>query len=159
MPDMFVNLLKLPDERKLIGKLAKEGITIRRVQPFERSILHRYVLGNFSEIWADEALRCFSYQPPTCFIATCEKKIIGFACYETTRRDFFGPMGTNEEFRGRGIGKALLLACLRAMLDMGYAYAVIGGAGPAKFYEKCVGATEIPGSAPGIYTDMLERGP
>ena len=49
-------------------------------------------------------------------------------------------------------------ACLRAMRESGYGYAIIGGAGPMKFYEKAVGATIIPDSKPGIYTDMLKRG-
>ena len=38
---------------------------------------------------------------------------------------------------------------------MGYAYGIIGGVGPAEFYAKTVGATLIPDSTPGIYTDML----
>jgi hypothetical protein len=34
---------------------------------------------------------------------------------------------------------------------MGYAYAIIGGVGPAAFYEKVCGAFVIPGSERGIY--------
>ena len=37
----------------------------------------------------------------------------------------------------------------------GYGYAIIGGVGPAQFYEKCVGAVLIPDSSPGIYRDFL----
>ena len=50
-----------------------------------------------------------------------------------------------------GIGAALLYRCLEAMWEMGYAYAVIGGVGPAEFYEKVCGAFLIPGSEQGIY--------
>ena len=157
MPDMFVNLLKLPDDREEVERLKSEGILIRRARPLERSVVRRYVLSKFSEIWADELDQAFSFQPPTAFIATHEKKIIGFGTYETTCLDFFGPTGVNEEYRGKGIGKALLIACLRAMREKGYAYGIIGGVGPADFYAKCVGATLIPDSTPGIYTDMLER--
>lgn len=159
MPDMLVKLYDLPDDRKEIKRLAKEGIIIRRAQPFELSIARRFVLANFSEIWADEVSIAFSRRPVTCFVATHQKKIVGFATCETTRRGFFGPTGVLESYRGKGIGTALLLACLRSMLEMGYAYAIIGGAGPAKYYEKACGATVIPGSVPGIYRDMLERGP
>ena len=157
MPDMLVKLYELPDDRDEVERLKAEGITIRRVAPYEASVLKRFVLGNFSEVWADEARRSFSFQPISCIIATHEKKIVGFGCYDTTCRGFFGPTGVLETYRGKGIGKALLLACLRAMLESGYSYAIIGGAGPMKFYEEAVGAVEIPGSSPGIYTDMLKR--
>lgn len=157
VPDMLVNLLKVPDDTDEVERLEEGGIEIRRVQPYEVSVLRRFVLKDFSEAWADEVLSAFGHQPVTCFVATHEKKMVGFAAYECTRRDFFGPTGVKENYRGKGLGKALLLACLRAMREMGYVYAVIGGAGPQDFYEKCVGATLIPDSTPGIYTDTLER--
>jgi hypothetical protein len=37
----------------------------------------------------------------------------------------------------------------------GYAYAVIGWAGPQEFYARLVGATVIEGSEPGIYRGPL----
>jgi hypothetical protein len=37
------------------------------------------------------------------------------------------------------------------MRDEGYAYAVIGGVGPAEYYRRAIGATVIEGSTPGIY--------
>ena len=37
----------------------------------------------------------------------------------------------------------------------GFAYAIIGGVGPAAFYAKAVGAVDIAGSTPGIYGGML----
>lgn len=157
MPDMLVNLLNLPDNSEEVAKLNSEGINIRRVQPYEISILQKSVLANFGEGWADEVMNAFSHQPPTCFIATYQKRIIGFAAYECTRRNFFGPTGTVQDFRCKGIGKALLIACLRAMHELGYVYAIIGGVGPTDFYSKCVGATVIPDSVPGIYVDSLER--
>jgi len=159
MPDMLVKLYDLPDDSEDIDRLKDEGITIRRVASYETSALRRFVLENFSELWADEAMIGCHQHPRTTFIATHEKKIIGFACHECTRRGFFGPTGVLESYRGKGVGKALYLACLHAMREMGYAYAIIGGAGPTGFYEKCSGATVIPDSKPGIYTDMLDRSP
>jgi len=41
------------------------------------------------------------------------------------------------------------------MREMGYAYAVIGGVGPAAFYEKVCGAFLIPGSEIGVYGTLL----
>jgi predicted N-acetyltransferase YhbS len=60
------------------------------------------------------------------------------------------------DLRGSGLGAALLLACLGSMREMGYAYAIIGGVGPAKFYEKTVGAFVIPGSEIGIFGSLAD---
>ena len=57
--------------------------------------------------------------------------------------------------RNKGVGKALLFACLEDMRAQGFAYAIIGGVGPAEFYAKTVGAVAIEGSAPGIYRGLL----
>jgi hypothetical protein len=42
------------------------------------------------------------------------------------------------------------------MRNAGYAYGIIGGAGPVDFYTKSVGATVIPNSVPGIYADPIK---
>lgn len=158
MGDMLVSLLNLPDDRHIVDRLRGEDILIRRVQPFEISLLRKFVSNTFSESWADEVMNSFTHQPTTCYIATKDKKIIGFGAYECTRRDYFGPTGVQPDYRGKGIGKALFLACMRAMYELGYAYAIIGGAGPADFYAKAAGAIPIPGSTPGVYVDPLSRG-
>lgn len=157
MPDMLVSLLNLPDDRAEVEALRSQGILIRRVQPYELTPVRNFVESKFNVAWADEVMTAFTHQPTTCFIATHEKKIIGFGAYECTRRNYFGPTGVDPVYRGKGIGKALLLACMRALLETGYAYAIIGGVGPADFYSKCVGATLIPDSSPGIYVDMLAK--
>jgi predicted N-acetyltransferase YhbS len=81
--------------------------------------------------------------------------LLGFACYDVASKGMFGPIGVREDYWRRGIGKALLLTCLHAMAMEGYAYAVIGSAGPAEFYAKTVGATVIAGSEPGISRGRL----
>lgn len=157
MQDLLVNLLNLPDDADDLQRLKEQGILVRRIQPYEMTILRKFVLDNFGANWADEVMSAFGHQPITCFVATHEKKIVGFSAYECTRRNFFGPTGVKESHRGRGIGRALLVAALRSMREMGYVYAIIGGVGPTDFYSKCVGAVPIAGSDPGIYTDFLEN--
>jgi GNAT superfamily N-acetyltransferase len=151
MPDLLVNLLKAPAPAPLVDPT----ITIRRAQPFESSLVCKFITTNFNQAWADEVLVGFSRQPVSVFIATWEKRIIGFAAYECTRRGFFGPTGVAAEARNKGIGKALLLSALHGLREMGYVYAIIGHAGPIEFYQKEVGAIVIPESDPGIYTDLL----
>jgi len=67
---------------------------------------------------------------------------VGFACYEATCRNFFGPELVHPERRQRGIGRALLLSALHAMRAEGYAYAIIGWASSVDFYRRAVGAFE-----------------
>lgn len=155
MPDMLVNLLKLPPLEPALAQLDKAQIVVRRAQPFELTPVRSFIEGNFSVAWADEISVGFASNPVSVFIATKEKGIVGFAAYECTRRAFFGPTGVHKQMQGHGIGTALLLACLWGLHEMGYVYGVIGRAGPIEFYEKTVGAVVIAGSDPGIYTDLL----
>lgn len=156
MPDMLVNLLKLPPLQPLIDGLANGGVNVRRAQPFEVTPVRLFIEENFSVRWADEISVGFSIKPITVYLATREAEVIGFAGYECTRRGFFGPTGVAENARGQGIGKALLLAALWDLREMGYVYGVIGHAGPVDFYQQAVGAFVIPDSDPGIYTDLLK---
>jgi GNAT superfamily N-acetyltransferase len=70
---------------------------------------------------------------------------IGFAAFDTyqNKKGYFGPMGVVKSDRVKGIGFALLHHCLRDMRDIGYEYAIIGGAGPIEFYEKACKAVVI----------------
>ena len=153
MPDLLVNLLTLP----ALDSSAEQGFHLRRAQPFEITPVRRFVETNFSLAWADEISVGFARQPISIFVATMDRELVGFAAYECTRRGFFGPTGVIPSAQGKGIGKALLLAALHALREMGYVYAIIGAAGPVHFYQKTVGAIIIPGSEPGIYTDLLKR--
>lgn len=152
MPDLLVNLLKvLPPEAP-----KDQSLLIRRAQPFELSAVLDFVRDNFSPKWADEISVGFANKPVSVFIAAIDQKLVGFAAYECTRRGFFGPTGVLESARGRGIGKALLLHSLDGLRQLGYVYAIIGGVGPVRFYQKTVDAIVIPDSEPGIYSDPLK---
>jgi predicted N-acetyltransferase YhbS len=156
MPDMLVNLLKVPPAEPLIHELAARGIVIRRAQPFEITPVLEFVEQEFSVAWADEISIGFSYKPVTVFVATANGNVIGFAAYECTRRGFFGPTGVADDVQKQGIGKALLVACLWGLRELGYVYGIIGRAGPVDYYRATVGATEIPDTDPGIYIDLLK---
>ena len=153
---MLVNLLKLPRLEPALQEMVDARIVIRRAQPFEITLVRSFVENNFSVAWADEVSVGFASKPVSVFIATLGKEILGFAAYECTRRSFFGPTGVIESARGQGIGKALLLASLWGLREMGYVYGVIGRAGPIEFYEKTIGAVVIQDSDPGIYVDLLK---
>ncbi len=95
MPDMLVNLLKLPS----LDRLNDEGVNIRRAQPFEITPVHDFIEKNFSVAWADEISAGFANKPVSVVIATRAGSVIGFAGYECTRKAFFGPTGVVESAR------------------------------------------------------------
>jgi hypothetical protein len=113
---------------------------------------------HFGEGWASECEVSFARLPISCFRAQRGQDVLGFACYDATAKGLFGPTGVLERERKQGIGTALLLVTLHAMAAEGYAYGIIGGAGPAAFYAKAVGAVPIAGSTPGIYANLLRGG-
>lgn len=162
MIDMLVRLYDLPESGDLYDRVSAAGVLLRRPGAYEKHLVENFVHEHFSPKWVSEVAVAFARQPVACFIATRDREILGFACYETTAKGYFGPTGVAESARGLGLGKALLLKALEAQREAGYAYAFIGGVGPKGFYAKAVGAVEIPGSDPGIYVDVLpepESGP
>lgn len=158
MKDMLVRLMELPNASELEKKLLeKEKVVFRRAIAPEKHLVSEWVMEQFGAYWKSEVEVAFSRQPVSCWIAQRGNQLLGFACYESTARNFFGPTGTQESERGKGIGKVLLIKSLESMREMGYAYAIIGGVGPAEFYEKAVGAKLIDGSEISIYQHLLRK--
>ena len=136
MPDMLVNLLALPKNDDAEATLAREGIVVRRAMAPDKLRIIPFVQELSTVSAAGECDVCFSHTPISAFIATDGAKVIGYACYNATAPDFFGPTAVDPAYRGKGVGKALLIRALRALYDEGYVYAIIGGVGPIPFYEK-----------------------
>src|ERR1700690_2564053 len=155
MPDLLVRLYDLPLSGPIVEGLAKQGIVVRRAAARERSIDGSWVRAQGSAGWVGECEAAFGRQPLACFVAVDGDQLIGFACYEATCRNFFGPELVHPQWRRRGVGRALLLAALHAMRAEGYAYAIIGWASSIDFYRRAVGAIPIEGSSPGIYPAPL----
>lgn len=156
MPDMLVNLYGA--ELSALAEKANGGSAIiRPALPPEMHVVVEWVREHFSDNWASEVSVAFSRQPIACLIAVDNGTLLGFACYDTTARGFFGPTGVAETARGRGIGLSLFSDCLQTMKTLGHAYAFIGDAGPVDFYKSAVGAIEIPARNKGLYEGMLRR--
>jgi len=146
MPDLLVKLYGLD-----LAPAELPGVTIRRPMPHEMGTVRRWIVRTFGEGWGDEFACSFKTFPVTSFIALRNDVVVGFATYDVASRGFFGPTGVLESERGKGIGKELLVRSMIALRELGYAYAIIGAAGPTDFYEKSLGAMPIPGSVPGAY--------
>ena len=147
---MLVKLYGLPSLDEALAAASAHGIVVKRAIAPERPAILEWVRARFASS-AAEVETALAQVPATCFIALHSENVVGFACHDVTARNFFGPEGVDAAFRGKGIGRALLLSALHAQRAAGYAYAIVGGVGPAEFYSKCVGATSIEGSTPGIY--------
>jgi len=158
MSDSLVKLYDLPALEPIITKLQRDQLLIRRAAAYEKFQIVDWVRLTFGLPWASECDVAFSNHPISCFIATSRGSLIGFACYDSTCKDFFGPVGVTNDFQKRGIGKALLLRSLYAMAENGYAYAIIGdSADAADFYSSVLDTVEIKDSFPGIYRDRLKE--
>jgi len=159
MRDMIVNLSDLPSRSASFeSQLSKQGIITRKPLVIEEDILFEWALKHFSIGWANEIKKSILSSPVTCWIAQKENVVVGFSCYETSAKGFFGPTGVVADQRGAGIGELLLLKALESMKELGYAYAIIGGVGPADFYAKKVNARIIEGSEKSnIYNHRIKR--
>jgi len=154
MSDMLVKLYEIKD---FSDDILPADIKIKRAIAPEKHIITSWVRENFSAAWADECEIALSNTPTKCFIAYTGNEIIGFACYDATAIGFFGPIGVLDKYRKTGIGKALLLKALTAMKYAGYAYAIIGWAGPVDFFKKNCKATIIENSDKSVYEDILKN--
>lgn len=150
MSDLLVPLYNLP------STTVPESVVIRLSAPWESIEVVSWIKQEFGILWASEASVAIHRQPSRCLIALEHNHLVGFACFDTTAKGFFGPTGVLTRMRGQGIGKSLLLESLHAMKTDGYGYAIIGDAGPVDFYKKFLNLFEIPNSKPGIYHDPIK---
>lgn len=158
MTDMLVKLRDLPPLEPALAQAASRGVVIRRALAPEKPIVLDWMRAHFAS-WTAEVEVTFARLPVACFIALRGNGIVGFACHDAIAPDYFGPTGVAESARGQGLGRALAVAAMHALAAQGYVYAIVGGVGPAAFYEKAFGAIAIPGSSPGIYAGMLRPTP
>ena len=151
--DMIVNLNTLPDAPKV-----PDGVRIKRAYAGDLGVILDFIRERFAPMWVYEAQKAIMQSPGTCFIATRDGKLLGFACYDSSAKGFFGPIGVDEAARGQDVGTALLFRTLEAMREAGYGYGIIGWVSDARpFYEKGVGARIIEGGEPenSVYKNMV----
>lgn len=120
---------------------------IRKVNRNDKNGLVTFVAENFSLEWSETIMKAFSFSEPSIYIAYDHQgEIIGFAAFDIykNKKGYFGPMGVSLTNRMKGVGYSLLHHCLKEMNEIGYEYAVIGGAGPIEFYERACRAVVIP---------------
>ena len=153
--DMLVRLYP-PDAAALQAVRDIGTAVLRKPIGPEHGVVGDWVARRFGAGWASEARVALANRPVSLWIVADGVELLGFACYDATARGYVGPIGVAEAARGRGIGAALLRACLRDMRAAGYGYAIVGGVGAPEFFRCVAGAIEIPDSTPGLYAGLLK---
>ena len=116
------------------------GYRLARLAEGDQLALTEFVDRRFSPNWTAEALHALTLRPVPCHVAWFDGRIVAFAAAEVTNPGWFGPMGTHARHRRHGVGRVLLLRCLRDLRTRGYREATIGWVGPMGFYERACGA-------------------
>jgi mycothiol synthase len=116
--------------------LAAEGIEIRRAHTGDWHLIECFFARQFGEGWLCETGLGMANQPPSVHLAIRDDQIIAFAAHSTMNQELghFGPMGTTEACRGKGIGRILLFRCMVDLQAAGFCSAVIPWVGPYRFY-------------------------
>lgn len=124
------------------GELAKQGIRVFQAQPEDWPRVREWLTQVFPN-WVPEVERTFRNRPPSLHLAEKKDQVIAFSAYNVMNpgTGWFGPMGTDPGFQGRGIGSVLLKRCLRDLKAEGRDQAIIPWVGPLCFYFREVGAT------------------
>ena len=158
--DMLIKLYAqlASDETASRSKSDASAATLRKPIGSEHTTIVAWVAGRFSAGWASEAQVALANRPVSLWIAVQNTELLGFACYDATALGFFGPIGVAAAARRKGLGAALLRACLQDMRAVGYGYAVAGGVGAPEFFRRAAGAIDIPDSTPGVYAGHLTQG-
>jgi GNAT superfamily N-acetyltransferase len=97
--------------------------------------------------WVAEGMRAaMQTRLATCIVAEAEGQVVGWACWTVDRERNQGQIGYNgvaPEFRGRGIGTALVGMALDKLREAGLPLAIVitgldeGHAAARRVYEKC----------------------
>jgi GNAT superfamily N-acetyltransferase len=126
--------------------IAAHGFELRRARREDAPALLE-LAGEFLPSWAFEAeAALLQNDPPAVHVAVQREsgRLAAFAAHDGNNRGlgWFGPAGARPEYRGKGLGAALLVRCLLDVAATGAEHAIIAWIGPREFYERQVGALD-----------------
>ena len=121
--------------------LASQGIEIRRAKKEDQKEVDDFIAKDWLA-WVPEVAAAYSNEPISLHLAFLHGKVRAFSAYDLNNKNtgWFGPMGTDQVFRGKGVGGILLKRCLQDMKNQGHTTSIIPWVGPIPFYMHYVGA-------------------
>jgi hypothetical protein len=127
-------------------EFTNHDVTIRRAVKTDEVRVLTFTSANFGEPWVETLKYGFKQEEIPIFLAWKNDKLVGFSSYDVYRsqKGIYGPMGVVKTERKTGAGSMLLHEALEDMKDKGYAYIILGEAGPIEYYEKECGAVIVP---------------
>ena len=122
--------------QNLESSIKNMGVDICRAESYHESTLLNWINTDFP-LWKAEIESALSDQPKSVHLAFEGTDIIGFSAFNGNNKGtgWFGPMGTTEKARGKGIGQILLKRCLADMNAAGLKESIIPWVGPIPFYS------------------------
>lgn len=130
-----------PRAEALASAVRERGYEVRRARAGETALLDA-VAHDFGGAWPFEIAAALR-DPVGVHVAVKDGAYCAFAAHDGNNRGlgWFGPTGTWPAHRGKGIGEALLLACLVDVADH-HDRCEVAWIGPRPFYEKAAGIVE-----------------
>ena len=112
-----------------------KNIEIKRAERSDTDALMKWTAQNF-KAWRFEIGNALKNEPISVHIAKLDNEVIAFSAHEGNNPGlgWFGPVGTSEAARGKGVGGILLKRCLQDMKDAGYKEAIIPWVAHIPFY-------------------------
>jgi ribosomal protein S18 acetylase RimI-like enzyme len=130
-----------PQLEQQIDALRGDGIMVKRAEVSDAESIHAFLDLHWVG-WKGEVQGALDNDPTTLYIAKIDDRTGAFSGYQGNNKalNWFGPMGTSPELRGKGVGALLLRLCLRDLARQGWKDAIIPWVGPIPFYSKFCGA-------------------
>lgn len=140
--------------REAAAKCEALGYEIRRARMDEAALLEAVRI-EFGGAWPHELAGAMAYSPgregqdrrsgekPAVHIAVKDGPYCAFAAHDGNNAGlgWFGPTGTWPAHRGKGLGEALLIACLVDVAEE-HSRCEVAWIGPRPFYDKVAGIVE-----------------
>jgi GNAT superfamily N-acetyltransferase len=127
---------------ELAAAARAKGYELRRARVDESALVDA-VASEFGHAWPFEVERALGHEPAGVHVALAGGTYCAFAAHDGNNRGlgWFGPTATWPAHRGKGLGEALLLACL---VDVAAEHACceIAWIGPRAFYDKVAGIAD-----------------
>jgi GNAT superfamily N-acetyltransferase len=139
---MSVHLAAAPldtgkDEKRLVGR----GITFRSARADEGPGLREALAAAWKPEWLDELDEACRQPYGGVEMAIGPKGYAGFCAFGVNRPSEVGPLGTDPQYRGQGIGTVLIRRALRAVAAEGHRTGELPWAGPLSLFARNLDAT------------------